>query len=98
MRLLLALFRIPVRMRRPSAAREALGLRPLMKAGRAYAARIKGVPLMAAGAEPFVFFSRRPATQRAPDAWVRGIVTLVFLKLAIHDNGIISFETHAQLL
>jgi hypothetical protein len=35
---------IPIRMPRPSAARQALGLSPLMKANWAHASRVEGVP------------------------------------------------------
>jgi hypothetical protein len=48
-------------MRRPSAAREALRFSPLVQAGWTYASRVEGAPLVAAGAEPFVFFAGRPA-------------------------------------
>ena len=47
-------------MRRPSAAREALGFTPLVKAGTD-ASRIERVPLVAAGAEPLVALAKRPA-------------------------------------
>jgi len=52
--------RIPVRMRRPSAARETLSLTPLMNAHRADAASVERVPLVTAGAKPFVLFAGRP--------------------------------------
>src|SRR5215468_62832 len=53
---------IPKRMRRPSAAREALGFSPLVKARRADTARFESIPFIAALAEPFVFLARRPTT------------------------------------
>jgi hypothetical protein len=43
--------------RRPLAARKALGLSPLVKAGWADASGVESVPLITAGAEPFVFFA-----------------------------------------
>ncbi len=51
-------------LRRPSAAREALGLSPLVETGWAHASRVERVPLMSAGAEPLVFF----AGHSCPDA------------------------------
>ena len=51
-------------MRRPFAAREALGLSPLVQASRADTSRVEGVPLIAACAEPLVLFSGRPAAER----------------------------------
>ena len=41
-------------MRRPSAAREALGFRPLVQACWAHAPRVEGIPLVAAGAESLI--------------------------------------------
>jgi hypothetical protein len=58
---------IPIRMCRPTAAREALGFSPLMQARRADASRVERVPLVAAGAEPLVFIARRPTAERAAD-------------------------------
>jgi hypothetical protein len=55
-------------MRRPSAARETLGLSPLVKARGAHASGVKSVPLVAACAKPFVLFAGRPAAERAADA------------------------------
>jgi len=72
-------------MRRPSAAREALSLSPLVKASWADASRIEGIPLISAGAKPFVFFAGRPAAEWAADARTGGIVALVLLKLVIHN-------------
>src|ERR1700746_178092 len=60
--------RIPKRVRRPSAAREALGFSPLVQAGWTDASRIECVPFVAADAEPFVFLPWRPAAKRAADA------------------------------
>ena len=55
-------------MRRPSAAREALGLSPLVQAGWTDASGVKSVPFVAACAEPFVLFAGRPAAERAADS------------------------------
>lgn len=52
---------IPIRMRRPTAAREVLRFSPLVQAGWAYASGIERVPFVSAGAKPFVFFAGRPA-------------------------------------
>jgi hypothetical protein len=71
---------------RPSAAREALGLSPLVKASGAYSSRIESVPLIAAGAEPAIFFAGRPAAERAADARAGGIVALFFFKFAIQND------------
>jgi hypothetical protein len=83
-------------MRRPSTARKALGLSPLVKARRADASRIERIPLVAAGAEPFVFLSGRPAAERAPDAR-RFRFTGLFLAVW-NDDRIVRDRTHAQLL
>jgi hypothetical protein len=55
-------------MRRPIAAREALGLSPLVKAGWADASGVERIPHIAARTEPLVFFTGRPAAERAADA------------------------------
>jgi hypothetical protein len=55
-------------MRRPSAARETLGFSPLVQARGAHASGVERVPLVAAGAEPLVFFAGRPHAERAADA------------------------------
>jgi len=72
-------------MRRPTAAREALGVSPLMKTGRADASRIESVPLVSAVTKPFVFFAGRPAAQRAADAWFRWFP--VAFNLTVRRNG-----------
>jgi hypothetical protein len=59
---------IPERVRRPSAAREALGFRPLVKARGADASGVERIPLIAAGAEPLIFLPGRPAAERVADA------------------------------
>jgi hypothetical protein len=50
-------FSIPVRMRRPAGAQEAPRFNPLVKTCGADASRIKGIPLVAACAEPLVFLA-----------------------------------------
>lgn len=45
-------------MRRPTAARETLRVSPLVKTRGADASGVKRIPLIAAGAEPFVLFAR----------------------------------------
>ena len=89
--------RVPQRVRRPAATGKALGLIPLVKAGWADAARVEGIPLVPAGAEPFVFFAGRPAAQRAADARrLRSAGLLIFLKLALWNYGrIVSDRIHA---
>jgi len=84
-------------MRRPSAAREALGFSPLVQARWADASRVEGVPLVTTSAEPFVLFARRPAAQRAADARRFRLAGLpIFLKLAVwSDDRIVSYLTHA---
>lgn len=84
-------------MERPSAARKALRLSPLVKAGWADASGVERVPFMAAGAEPFVFLARRPPAERAADAWFGRPYALLFSKLAVwNDERIISDRTHAR--
>ena len=73
-------------MRRPSAAREALRLSPLMKTGRADSSGVEGVPLIPACAEPFVLFAGRPAAERAVDTRTRRVVAFVFLFEIIVQN------------
>jgi hypothetical protein len=84
-------------MRRPSAASEALGLSPLVKARWADASGVERVPLIAALAEPFVFLAGRPAAERAADARTRWFVALLPFNLAIH-NSLVRDGTHAHLL
>ena len=87
------LLRVPERVRRPSTAREALGFSPLVQAGWADSSCVEGVPLIAAGTEPFVFFAGRPATERAADAWGSGV--LPPLKVAVWSEDRV--ETHLAL-
>src|ERR1700722_18263165 len=79
--------RVPVGMRRPAVARQALGFSPLAKAGRADAARVEGVPSMPTGAGPEVSLPGRPAAQRAPDAWAGRAEALILPKLGIQNRG-----------
>jgi len=51
----------------------------------AHSSGIECVPLVAAGAEPFVLFAGRPAAERAPDAGV-GREALFLVGLAIQNN------------
>jgi len=83
-------------MRRPSAAREALGLSPLVKAGGTHTSCVEGIPSMSAVAKPEVFLAGRPAAERAADAGAGRIEALVFFKLAIRSNNWVVCEwTHA---
>jgi hypothetical protein len=83
-------------MRRPSAARQALGFSPLMQASGADASRIKGIPRMTALAEPLVFFSWQPTAQRAAD--LRAGSVSVSLNVAVGNNrGSVSCGTHTFL-
>ena len=66
-----------------------------MKARWADAPGIERVPLVAAGAKPFVFFAGRPAAQWAADAWGAGV--LFVLKVAVwNDDRIVRDRTHAR--
>jgi hypothetical protein len=66
-----------------------------MEAGGADAPSIEGVPLIAAGAEPFVFLAGRPAAQRAADA--RAGRFPVSLNVVVRRNGgSISLWTHTS--
>jgi hypothetical protein len=53
---------------RPPCARETLRLSPLVKARWAHASGVERIPLVAALAEPLVFFAGRPAAEWAADA------------------------------
>jgi hypothetical protein len=78
----------PIRMWRPSAARKALCLSPLVKARWADASSVERVPRMTALAEPLIFLAGRPAAQRAADVRRFGFAgLLLFLKLAIQHGG-----------
>jgi len=73
------------RMRRPSAAREALGFGPLVQARWTDASSVECVPLIPACAEQFVFLAGRPAAQRASDARL-GRALALFVKFSIQNN------------
>jgi hypothetical protein len=89
--------RVPERVQRPTAAREALRLSPLVQAGWADASRIEGIPLIAAGAEPFVFFAGRPTAERAADARAGWIEAYLLLKLAVWNaDWVVRHRTHAR--
>ena len=74
-------------MRRPLAAREALGFSPLVQASWAHASCIERVPFTAAGARPFIFLAGRPTAKRAADAGVGGVEALLLVKVTIQDDG-----------
>ena len=80
-------------MRRPSAAREALRLGPLVQAGWAYPSGVERVPCMTTLAGPLVLFTRSPAAERAPDAPTGWIAALVFLKLAVQNADFVASVT-----
>jgi hypothetical protein len=75
-------------MRRPSAARKALGLSPLVQAGWANTSRVERVPFESAGAELLVFFAGRPAAERAADARAGGVVALVKSRFAVEHVAV----------
>jgi hypothetical protein len=68
-------------------AREALGLSPLVQVGWADASSVKGVPRIAAGAEPLVLLAGRPSAERAADARAGRIVFLLLIKFVIQNCG-----------
>ena len=75
-------------MRRPSAARQALRFSPSLEARWGDSPGVECVPFVAAGAEPFVFLSVRPAAERASEARrFRSAELLLFFKLAIYSSG-----------
>src|SRR6266545_263127 len=59
---------VPIRVRRPQIARQALRRGPLKQAGRADSAGIERVPVVPTSAGPSVVAPRRPVAQRATDA------------------------------
>lgn len=71
---------------RPSTAREALSFFPLVQASWAYASSVEGVPHVTAGAGPAILFARRPAAERATDAWT-AIIALFESGVAINYSG-----------
>jgi len=81
-------------MRRPFAAREALGFSPLMEAGWADASCVERVPLIAARAKPFVLFAGRPAAERAADAW--GFRSVGLLLMVWNYQRIVCDRTHVR--
>jgi hypothetical protein len=88
--------RVPIRVRRPSAAREALRFSPLVKASGADATCIERIPIEAACAKPFVLLPGRPAAERTADAGTRWFAALLFLKLAVwNDDRTVCDRTHA---
>ena len=94
-----SLLRIPKRVRRQSGAREALSLSPLMQAGWADASGVERVPLVPAGAKPFVVLAGRQTAERVPNTWTGRIVALLLLSLAIQNSrvgGIVRDGAHAR--
>src|SRR3954454_17907772 len=59
---------VPIGMRRPVAALQALRGSPLLEAGRADSTGIEGVPTMPALATPAAVLARRPSAERTLDA------------------------------
>jgi hypothetical protein len=87
--------RIPIRMRRPTAARETLRLSPLVKTCGADSSSVERIPLITALAEPLVLFSGRPAAEGAADA--RGFRVLLFFKLAIWNyDRFVRYRIHVR--
>jgi hypothetical protein len=81
-------------MRRPSAARKALGFSPSVDAHWADASSIKRVPRMTALAEPVIFLSRRPTAERAADTWTQRVP--ISINVTIRRNrGRVSGWAHA---
>jgi hypothetical protein len=89
--------RIPVGMRRPAPTRKALRLNPLMEASGAHSSRIKGVPLMPAGARPELVLTGRPAAEWASDTRAGRVEAFLVIWLAIQDNRLVMREgAHAS--
>ena len=66
---------------------------------RADAARVEGIPLVAAGTKPLVLLAGRPAADRAPDARAGRVWALLLIGLTIQDSGlVIRVSTHAPIL
>jgi hypothetical protein len=80
-------------MRRPSAARDALRLGPLMQAGWADSSGVEGIPIVPACAGPEVFFAGRPAADWTADART-GCVPF---NIAIRNNDrVVRNRTHVR--
>ena len=84
---------VPVRVRRPASAGKALSFSPLVQTCRANSTSVKRVPHVSAGTRPEVFLSRRPAAQRAADAWARRLALSLDL-VPRHNGGSIGLRTH----
>ncbi len=71
-----------------------------MKAGWADSSRIERIPLLAAGARPAILFARRPAAERAADAWAARLMDRLFIQFVINNNGglVILNGEHASIL
>jgi hypothetical protein len=94
---------VPIGMRRPTTAREALLFSPTLKAGGAHASGVECVPLVATSARPEVVLTRRPAAVGTADARAGSIAALVKSGIAFYDCGqhgapaerIIAFVRHS---
>src|SRR5215472_8136051 len=87
--------RVPVRVRRPAPAGKALSFAPQVQTCRANSTCVKRVPDVSAGTRPEVFLSRRPAAQRAPDAWAGWLAVSLDL-VPRHNGGSIGLRTHSR--
>src|SRR5438270_6012599 len=77
---------VPIGMRRPSAAREALRFSPLVKARWADGSGIECVPLIPALAKPLVLFPGRPTAERTADARGFGLAGFLLFKFSIQHE------------
>jgi hypothetical protein len=78
--------RIPIRVRRPSAAREALGFRPLMEAGGGTLLPYRKCSNRARSYKTNGLLWGRPTAKRAADARTRWLPVLLLLNLAIQNT------------
>jgi hypothetical protein len=79
-----SLLRVPIGVRRTSAARKALGFSPLVQAGWADASRLERVPLIAAGARPLALRGDQPRSGQR----MRGLDGSRLLSCARSRSGI----------
>ena len=61
-----------------------------MEAGGAHSSGIECVPEVAAATRPMVVLARCPRAERAPDSRAGGVEALVLIRLAIHDDGLVT--------
>src|SRR5262249_58786190 len=73
---------------------KALSFLPLVQTSWANSACVKRVPHMSAVARPKVSLTRRPAAERAADAWARWLAVSLNL-VTWHKGGSISLRIHA---